>query len=462
MKTVSLLFNLFNYYNNFFVILFFIAEAPNPMGFSPHVNQRLLPPTFPRYTKIRDRQSSIQFLEDLIQRLKLACKVIHCTTYHGALNFFMEFSRKSGSCLLSRSILQTIFLQHSTVFGTIDLTEFLKESSKSFIAPPVLMPRNPLNNNQQAREIVDSFFQYSMHIHVFTNFIQICGHNRAKQRDKLVRLLEDFANLQDEVERVDTYLHTIAVNSEVPRQPLACFGTWVLYHCLRAMGLFLLSGLELELYSVHEYLYIFWYLYEFLFGWVVSALTRADSFLMDQENFLEPKPSTATKQRKQKPNKKKNKIKPYCREIMFNQAMQNMCGGYYKGLAGLTKEERIRQPLPLFDNEKIRFDHRFAPFGNLTTPPPVPYNEFKKMRSHLMKTSTASDLYLAAAKHFHQARTVLESIPNPDTEMNDILRIAKINFVVMNVMSTGHKKDSNKSPEFDFSGHRYFPIIKQI
>lgn len=46
--------------------------------------------------------------------------------------------------------------------------------------------------------------------------------------------------------------------------------------------------------------------------------------------------------------------------------------------------------------------------------------------------------------------------------MNDVLKIAKINFVVMNLLANGHKKDSKLAPEFDFSAHRYFPIIKPM
>lgn len=65
------------------------SEAPNPMGFSPRVNQRNLPPTFPRSAKIKDRLSSLQFLEELVHRLKLACKVIHQKDYHSALNFLL-------------------------------------------------------------------------------------------------------------------------------------------------------------------------------------------------------------------------------------------------------------------------------------------------------------------------------------------------------------------------------------
>lgn len=67
----------------------------------------------------------------------------------------------------------------------------------------------------------------------------------------------------------------------------------------------------------------FRYLYEFLYGWLVSSLTRADSFLVDQEVS-----GASRSQRRNKPKKKK--ARPYAREIILNQALQNMCGGYYK------------------------------------------------------------------------------------------------------------------------------------
>jgi N-alpha-acetyltransferase 35, NatC auxiliary subunit len=177
------------------------SDSPNPMGFSPMVNQRLLPPTFPRYTKIRDRLSSINYLEELVQRIKLACKVLHCTSYHSALNFFMDFSKKSGSCLLSRSILQNIYFPAlpvtNKVFGVIEMTDLLKESARTFIAPQVLMPKSPLSSNVQAKSCVDTFFYYNEQ--TFETFLEICGFNRARQREKLVRLLDSFAHLQDEV-----------------------------------------------------------------------------------------------------------------------------------------------------------------------------------------------------------------------------------------------------------------------
>jgi len=173
-------------------------DTPNVMGFSPMVNQRLLPPTFPRYTKIKDRMATLGYLEELAVNLKLACKVIHCTNYQSALNFFMEFSKKSGSCLLSRSVLQVLYLPvPNKIFGVDNLTDVLKDSVKTFIAPPVLMPKNPLFGHTQAKECVDSFFFYNEH--TFVMFLEICGFNRARQRDKMARLLDNFASLQDEV-----------------------------------------------------------------------------------------------------------------------------------------------------------------------------------------------------------------------------------------------------------------------
>lgn len=44
---------------------------------------------------------------------------------------------------------------------------------------------------------VDTFFSHCTR--PFANFIQLCGHNRARQRDKLAHLLEEFTSLQDEV-----------------------------------------------------------------------------------------------------------------------------------------------------------------------------------------------------------------------------------------------------------------------
>uniref|UniRef100_A0A8D3BBE5 N-alpha-acetyltransferase 35, NatC auxiliary subunit n=1 Tax=Scophthalmus maximus TaxID=52904 RepID=A0A8D3BBE5_SCOMX len=372
------------------------GDHPIMMGFEPLVNQRLLPPTFPRYAKIIKREDMVAYFSKLIERIKTVCDVINTTNLHGILDFFSEFSEHE--CLL-------YFVTHCVL-------------------------------------------------------IQIHGHNRARQRDKLGHILEEFATLQDEAEKVDAALHSLLMKLEPQRQHLACLGTWILYHNLRIMIQYLLSGFELELYSMHEYYYIYWYLSEFLYAWLMSTLSRADSSQMAEERITEEQ----VKGRSSKKTKKKKKVRPLSKEITMSQAYQNMCAGMYKTMVALDMDGKVHKPQFELDSEQVRYEHRFAPFNSVVTPPPVHYIQFKEM-SDLKKYNPppgSADLYLAASKHFQQAKLILENVTSPDPEVNRILKVAKPNIVVMKLLAGGHKKETKALPEFDFSAHKYFPVVKII
>ncbi|XP_072945563.1 N-alpha-acetyltransferase 35, NatC auxiliary subunit-like [Epargyreus clarus] len=434
-----------------------LSEYPNPMGFEPMINQRLLPPTFPRYTRIKPRAEALQYFDELVTRLRHAWKITSCTNFHTALDFFMDFSRQRA-CILSRSALQLLYLSpspaatanmaHSGISGPVQprsqhvFVEILRDSIKNFVNPPVLSSKSA-PTSPPAREFVENFLARC--VRPFAVLLQVCGHNRARQRDKLALLLDEFAGLQEEAESVDA----VASGGTGAR---SCFGTWLLYHVLRVMIAYLLSGLELELYSVHEYHYIFWYLYEFLYGWLVSALGRAEGLAGEAAKRSDAKRSCARKQ--------KRRTKPYAREGLMCQVMQNMCGGYYKALVAFKLQGKIQQPLSKFDNEAVRYKHRFAPLSVLT-PPQVHYHEFCEMTQPLQYENPVI-LYLGGCKHFQQARTLLETITTPDQEVTDLLKVAKTNFVVLKLLAGGHKRDSTTPPEFDFSVHRHFPIIKLV
>ncbi|XP_045436034.1 N-alpha-acetyltransferase 35, NatC auxiliary subunit isoform X5 [Pipistrellus kuhlii] len=343
------------------------GDHPIMMGFEPLVNQRLLPPTFPRYAKIIKREEMVNYFARLIDRIKTVCEVVNLTNLHCILDFFCEFSEQSP-CVLSRSLLQA--------------------------------------------------------------------------------------------EKVDAALHTMLLKQEPQRQHLACLGTWVLYHNLKIMIQYLLSGFELELYSMHEYYYIYWYLSEFLYAWLMSTLSRADGSQMAEERIMEEQ----QKGRSSKKTKKKKKVRPLSREITMSQAYQNMCAGMFKTMVAFDMDGKVRKPKFELDSEQVRYEHRFAPFNSVMTPPPVHYLQFKEM-SDLNKYSPppqSPELYVAASKHFQQAKMILENLPNPDREVNRILKVAKPNFVVMKLLAGGHKKESKVPPEFDFSAHKYFPVVKLV
>ena len=94
-------------------------------------------------------------------------------------------------------MLQIVYLPTNRVFGTQNFTDALKDAARNFTAPPVLMPKSTLLQNQQAKEYVDSFLAHCGTL--FGSLLQLSGHNRARQRDKIAHLLEDFGALHDEV-----------------------------------------------------------------------------------------------------------------------------------------------------------------------------------------------------------------------------------------------------------------------
>lgn len=55
------------------------------MGFEPLVNQRLLPPTFPRYTKIKSSRLAYKYLEDLMERFRFIIKIEYQRAFHSAV-----------------------------------------------------------------------------------------------------------------------------------------------------------------------------------------------------------------------------------------------------------------------------------------------------------------------------------------------------------------------------------------
>lgn len=102
-------------------------------------------------------------------------------------------------------MLQIVYLPTTNrVFGVQNFADILKDAARSFIAPPVLMPKSTLLQNHQAKEYVDSFMSHC--VGLFGSLLQLTGHNRARQRDKLAHLLDDFAILQDEVRKKNEFM----------------------------------------------------------------------------------------------------------------------------------------------------------------------------------------------------------------------------------------------------------------
>ena len=127
-------------------------------------------------------------------------------------------------------------------------------------------------------------------------------------------------------------LSTLPTSSEANSAPVLYFSTWLLYYVLRLMIRYILSGFELELFSAHEYPYLYWYLYELLYPWLTTCLHKADAHLLEYDHYLENQSKSQGKSAKKKPkNSNKNKKpRPYVKEITHCQAFSTLCSGYFK------------------------------------------------------------------------------------------------------------------------------------
>ncbi|EGW07488.1 Protein MAK10-like [Cricetulus griseus] len=223
---------------------------------------------------------------------------------------------------------------------------------------------------------------------------------------------------------------------------------------------YLLSVFELELHSMHKYYYIYWYLSEFLYAWLMSILRHTDGSQMAEERIMEEQ----QKGHSSKKTKKRKKVCPLSQEITMSQTYQNMCAGIFKTMVAFDMDSKVHKHTFELNSEQVQYEHRFAPFNSVMTPPPVHCLQFKEMSdlNKYIPPPHSPELYVAASKHFQHAKMILENVPNLDCEVSRILNVAKPNFVVMKLLAGGHKKESKVPPEFDFSVHKYFPVVKLV
>lgn len=86
-------------------------------------------------------------------------------------------------------------------------------------------------------------------------------------------------------------------------------------------------------------------------------------------------------------------------------------------MVALRLDDKLQMPHYEFDDERVRYEHRFAPFASLITPPIMHYQEFIEMTTNSKEPQTSVHYYMAGADLFHQARSFLEGLPFLDTEV---------------------------------------------
>lgn len=419
------------------------GDYPTIMGFEPLLSYKILTPAYPRCQYIRKRPATLDYLRDLIIKLReciVISKDFYRKSYIKSLESIEQFSKyfEPKSCVISRSFMLLLYLPaRSSDMLRDELTSSLTEYCEPIIP---LIKKDPIKS-----QTLDEFLNES--ILIFGQVITLYGHNEERQHEKIPELINSFKNLQYSAFLVNDVIKNNLVYS------------WTTYYFANLCIKYVLAGLELELFSPHEYPYVFWYLYDILYRNEKSELEYARQLLFETQLASDQvespsKPGQGSGGKSKGLQKKPRKKAPintefHDKSLLLNEALRFLTGGMFLLTFGLKRQGKIKSPSLEFTTEEVCFDHRFG----LITVTPV----FSAYKFNLDRLEKLDSVYTEAFECFSEARKVFEKY---DLGQEDCLTVCKSNMVVARLLSSNSNSFEGREVEFCFKRHPSFPTVK--
>ncbi|KAG9292267.1 hypothetical protein G9A89_009079 [Geosiphon pyriformis] len=391
-------------------------------AFDPLINRKLVSQTPPRPIRLLSMQESLDQMLNLLQNTHSICGIIDYKSVDILINFFYyHAARQPSPCAFSRSLLQSTFCTENRILGKFTIYQILKDSVTELSNPPYVYfsTRTEIEKPQNGAA-VDDRAQISRLVHTFmessskplTDFYRILCHNRSRQRRNMCKVLTDWDLLQEEAEQIDSELHHLIKEEPIITEdgPSHSYylSSWVYHRKLVLSQEILFLGFELGLYGNHEFVMIYWYL-DYLLGVHFQHLER-------MALHINSKTSSTTKELKKSKKQKALRATPpsapsvsllTSKKIMMT-ARQEICRGIYRTITALQKTGHILVPQLEYDDESIRFWHRFLMYRNLGSPTMLTFSEFKENTK--FQNLTAIDLLAASKKNYESAKSAIENL----------------------------------------------------
>lgn len=141
-------------------------------------------------------------------------------------------------------------------------------------------------------------------------------------------------------------------------------------------------------------------------------------------------------------------------------AHRHMCSAFYQAMRGFKLENKVNEPNEDFNDEELRYQHRFRVFEGFTTPPLCFYKQFKEKDNQFINTVSLDKIYFNSQQHFEQAKNSYEELGDWNSvrlvlhfistflhlqttlfiKSSIFAKVAKTNFIVMRLLASGLKK----------------------
>ncbi|GAB4823291.1 hypothetical protein N2152v2_010337 [Parachlorella kessleri] len=300
--------------------------------------------------------------------------------------------------------------------------------------------------------------------------------NRARQRRRLRRLLEDWRNMFDHGFNADVAPELAAwaaqqgwrwapldENGDEVQGPVA---TWVEREACKTMVAHLMLGFPLDLYQPYEFRAIYWYC-----DYLLGTQQQTSKFLFSAKPPPGLQQAAAHQGQRQRAGRhgrhsaaqqvaeealvveQKKTV-----EVMSLEIERMMCQGMMKLATGLTLMGCIQEPEAPFNSEEQRYLQRFAAFQLLTRPQPLYHPHFQESMATGGKSGMSPETFLAMAyenffKAQHGAAALLQSpaaralLPEQVTHLNGVRRVATQNSMALKIMLSAARREAQQQQQ---------------
>ncbi|KAK7292038.1 hypothetical protein RIF29_07668 [Crotalaria pallida] len=422
------------------------ASGCQPIGFDASLNSRLSAPTPPRSIKILCWEKVLEYFMKLLQDLDIICSYSLDPSLDAAFLFVVKF-QKSQPDLVSRAHLQLLLVQDGRLYG--------RDPIFSVITKAAGLPEVTKIHDIQKNECMVHLGQ------LVINLLKILCTNAAWQRRKLGKMLQDWRVTYVQLELA--FKKEFGEASNTPKNENICFKifqhilAWVEEQTYWIASRFLILGFELELYTIHDYCMVYWYIYVVLIK-------------LCEKKHLRMAMSSGAISAKKKPKKKKDSLKDAGIDyqipaaVLFLQSQMYLAEGLSMMFAALRNERRIVPPQSPFNTEHEIFIQQFELLQKACLPDRISYMSFKESTVHASFSTLAMyDYFKEAQRIAKEVKSSFANDPDKMAELRRIEQVAEHNSIALNVICRVGALDPSLNISFTFCHHPFFAtaIVKR-
>ncbi|VDL80112.1 unnamed protein product [Nippostrongylus brasiliensis] len=420
------------------------------VAFEPELNRRYLPSTFPRKIEILPREKALPHLHRISCKIQfMATQVLNNLADSGTLVEFMKWFSFDDSCVLTRSILQmVVYPLDDNVLGTQPTALLVERSLKNTVLPLALIPHTPLYDNEECRKVVEDFTMNMTR--VMLSLYQNFGFNLARQRDKLVVILEEMNELHEDACRADSVCREILKDLHNKYNP---FVTFVFTQTLALVVYHIELSFRLDLFAPFEFTYIYWFYGEVVGRWYMTSIEKTREIMKDTlKKELELHDQGRKNKKKARPrlqHEEHFRIRSaiWQDQLILRYGHSAMADATFHMAAALIKMGQIRVPMWDADSERLRFEHRMAFLSSV----------------ELIDGDIAVPLQ-RAIDTFELARNQFEKLsdrPEFTMHIKPLILVCRTNVVVARLLLAGNVQDRRVVWQF-LPDSPMFPVLKLV